>query len=71
MKYRNVFNIVLFFFFITTNLVAQNNNAVDLKKIWENTKSVDSIRFNALADYYKLNNQAQPDSTLRVLNYYY
>jgi tetratricopeptide (TPR) repeat protein len=70
MKYRNVFRIVLFFFFITTNFVAQNQSN-DLKAIWENTKNADSIRFNALADYYKLNNQAQPDSTLRVLNYYY
>ena len=70
MKYRNVFRIVLFFLFLTTNLVAQNQSN-DLKAIWENTKNADSIRFNALADYYKLNNQAQPDSTLRVLNYYY
>ena len=70
MKYRNVFRIVLFFFFITTNFVAQNQSN-DLKAIWENTKNADSIRFNALADYYKLNNQAQPDSTLKVLDYYY
>ncbi|RAR50959.1 tetratricopeptide repeat protein [Flavobacterium lacus] len=70
MKYRNVFRIVLFFFFITTNFVAQNKS-YDLKVIWENTKNADSIRFNALADYYKLNNQAQPDSTLKVLDYYY
>lgn len=70
MKYRNVFRIVLFLLFLTTNLVAQNQSN-DLKAIWENTKNADSIRFNALADYYKLNNQAQPDSTLKVLDYYY
>jgi tetratricopeptide (TPR) repeat protein len=70
MKYRNVFRLVLLFFFLTTSFVAQNKSN-DLKAIWENTKNADSIRFNALADYYKLNNQAQPDSTLKVLNYYY
>ncbi|RXR31866.1 tetratricopeptide repeat protein [Flavobacterium piscinae] len=70
MKYRNVFRLVLFFFFLTTSFVAQNKSN-ELKAIWENTKNADSIRFNALADYYKLNNQAQPDSTLLVLEYYY
>ncbi|MBC8884576.1 tetratricopeptide repeat protein [Flavobacterium piscinae] len=70
MKYRNVFRLVLFFLFLTTSFVAQNKSN-ELKAIWENTKNADSIRFNALADYYKLNNQAQPDSTLLVLEYYY
>ena len=64
------FNIVFLFIFSTINLVAQNNEK-ELKLIWENPKNADSIRFKALADYYILNNQAEPDSTLKVLNYYY
>lgn len=64
------FNIVFLFIFSTINLVAQNTEK-ELKLIWENPKNADSIRFKALADYYVLNNQAQPDSTLKVLNYYY
>jgi tetratricopeptide (TPR) repeat protein len=70
MNQNSFLKIVLLFFFSTTNFVAQNKS-VDLKTIWENTKNPDSIRFNALAEYYKLNNQAQPDATLVVLDYYH
>lgn len=47
-----------------------NSGNKSLKAIWENPKEVDSVRFRALAEYYIANNQAQPDSTLRVLDYY-
>jgi tetratricopeptide (TPR) repeat protein len=67
---NNFLKVVLFFIFSTTPLVAQNTT-VDLKSVWENTKNSDSIRFKALADYYTLNNQAQPDATLKVLEYYF
>jgi tetratricopeptide (TPR) repeat protein len=42
-----------------------------LKAIWENQKLVDSVRFKALSQFYILNNQIQPDSTLLVLEYYH
>jgi tetratricopeptide (TPR) repeat protein len=65
-----IYKILFFVIFSITNLAAQNNSLA-LKRIWENTQNADSIRFNALAEYYILNNQAQPDSTLKVLDYYY
>ncbi len=70
MNLNSILKIALLFIFSTTNFVAQNNS-VDLKRIWENSKNPDSTRYNALAEYYKINNQAQPDSTLKVLEYYY
>ncbi len=66
---KNSFLIIVFLF-STINIVAQNKS-IDLKSVWENTKNSDSIRFKALADYYILNNQAQPDVALEVLDYYY
>lgn len=65
-----VFNVVFLFLFSTTNLIAQTN-VNELKTIWENPKNADSVRFNALAEYYIINNQAQPDTTLKILEYYY
>jgi tetratricopeptide (TPR) repeat protein len=66
---KNSFLIIVFLF-STINIVAQNKS-IDLKSVWENTKNSDSLRFKALADYYTLNNQAQPDAALEVLDYYY
>jgi tetratricopeptide (TPR) repeat protein len=70
MNQNCAFKIIFLFFFSTSSFVAQNKS-IDLKAIWENTKNADSTRFNALAEYYKINNQAQPDATLKVLDYYY
>ncbi|WP_034058492.1 tetratricopeptide repeat protein [Lacinutrix jangbogonensis] len=42
-----------------------------LKLVWENEKGIDSVRFNALENYYEINNQTQPDSALVALEYYY
>lgn len=64
------FKIVFLFIFSTCSLIAQTSTS-ELKTIWENTKNPDSIRFKALADFYIANNQAQPDATLKVLDYYY
>ncbi len=70
MTQNSFLKIVFLFTFSTTNFIAQNNSD-DLKSVWENTKNSDSLRFKALADYYILNNQAQPDFALKVLEYYY
>jgi tetratricopeptide (TPR) repeat protein len=70
MKQNSFLKLVVVIIFSTSNFVAQNN-AADLKAVWENTKNPDSTRFNALAEYYKLNNQVQPDTTIKVLEYYY
>ena len=42
-----------------------------LKTVWEDEKKSDSIRFNALEEYYEINNQIKPDSTLAALDYHY
>jgi tetratricopeptide (TPR) repeat protein len=70
MNQNSFLKIVFLFIFSITNFVAQNKS-VDLKTVWENTKNSDSVRFKALADYYTLNNQTQPDVALKVLDYYY
>ncbi len=64
------YSLFLLSLFSTLTTIAQTKNS-SLQSIWENTKQPDSIRFNALAEYYILNNQAQSDSTLKVLDYYY
>ncbi len=74
MRYKNVHFKFCFLFLLlivsTLTTLAQTNNK-SLQSIWENPKQSDSIRFNALAEYYVSNNQVQPDSTLKVLDYYY
>jgi tetratricopeptide (TPR) repeat protein len=69
-QHINSLKILILLLSSTVTAFAQNNSNA-LKIVWENTKNADTIRFNALADYYMMNNQAQPDTTLKVLNYYY
>lgn len=69
-NYLASYILTLVFIFSTISLIAQTN-FTDLKAIWENSKNPDSTRFNALAKFYILNNQVQPDTTLKVLEYYY
>lgn len=70
MNKKFIISKIIIFIFSAANLFAQNQS-VDLKKIWQNIKNSDSVRFKALADYYALNNQAQPDSALKALDDYY
>ncbi len=70
MKFKNFYIVFLLFIVSTLTTIAQTNNK-SLQSTWENPKQSDSIRFNALAEFYVLNNQVQPDSTLKVLDYYY
>lgn len=70
MTQKSFLKFLFLFLFSTSNLFAQTTNRT-LKSTWENTKNDDTTRFNALAEYYRINNQAQPDSTLLVLDYYY
>jgi tetratricopeptide (TPR) repeat protein len=62
---------IFFLLIFSTTIVIAQNKSDDLKTVWENTKNSDSARFKALADFYILNNQVQPDTTLKVLDYYY
>ena len=68
---QNSFLKISFLLLFSTTIVIGQNKSDDLKTVWENTKNPDSARFKALADFYILNNQAQPDTTLKVLDYYY
>ena len=51
-----------------TNVYAQSDS---LRLIWLDEKQNDSIRFNALEEYYEINNQIKPDSTLASLDYHF
>lgn len=42
-----------------------------LRNIWEDERQMDSVRFNALENYFFQNQRVQPDSALLALNYYY
>ncbi len=67
---RNIFlKIVFLFIFSTTHFVAQNN-AVDLKTIWENSKNPDSTRFSAINEFYKKNTSSQPDYVLKLTDFH-
>ena len=45
--------------------------SVHLKAVWQNPNLEDSIRFHAHDEFYALNNQANPDTTLHFLAYHY
>jgi len=59
-------NFVLILLLLATTSSAQSIEHT-LKKIWEDEKEIDSIRFNALEEYYEINNQVKPDSALNIL----
>ena len=58
-------------FFIATPLLYSQHQADSLRAIWENTKQPDSLRFKALRQYDRWYSQSQPDSTLKVMQFYY
>lgn len=68
MKYKH--NLVLFCIIIFNYVLPQSSND-SLQNIWINKKLPDSVRFNALSIFYINNHQSFPDSTLKVLDYYY
>lgn len=70
MPQKYLLKTVLILIFSSHFLAGQSTNK-DLKAIWENANLADSIRFKALTEYFQLNNQAQPDSTLLVLDFYH
>ena len=61
--------ILLFLIIINTSYAQVSGDS--LRLIWENENQLDSIRFNALEEYYEINNQIKPDSTLTSLNYHF
>ena len=45
--------------------------ADSLRQIWEDESTIDTVRYNALENYFDLYNRVQPDSALMALDYYY
>lgn len=68
---KTILKIVIILFYGFSYFGYAQEKTDSLRLIWLNEKIEDSLRFNALAEYYRLNNQANPDSTLSVLDYYY
>ena len=62
---------ILLLFLIIINTSYAQVSGDSLRLIWENENQLDSIRFNALDEYYEINNQIKPDSTLTSLNYHF
>lgn len=46
------------------------NRSIHLRVVWENNTLEDSIRFKALEEFYELNHQTNPDTTLSVLEFH-
>ena len=66
---KNKTILLLFLMIINTSYAQVSGDS--LRLIWENENQLDSIRFNALEEYYEINNQIKPDSTLTSLNYHF
>jgi len=62
---------ILLLFLIIINTSYAQVSGDSLRLIWENENQLDSVRFNALEEYYEINNQIKPDSTLTSLNYHF
>lgn len=60
---------MLFLAFLTA--LGSFANTDSLRLIWENETLIDGVRFQALDAYYEQYSEAQPDSALRNMEYYY
>lgn len=70
MSQSSFLGIILLFFFPITSSVAQSRSH-ELKAVWENPRLVDSLRFNAIYEYYKNNTLSLPDSVILVTNFHF
>ena len=68
-KIQNI-NFILLLLFLATTISAQSN-ADTLRKIWEDEKEIDSIRFEAINKYYINHTHALPDSVLIPIDYHF
>jgi len=60
----------LSFLFLANNINAQSKND-SLRIIWENESQADTIRFQAIIDFYVSNTQSIPDSSLKLSKFHY
>ena len=66
---RRVFFISLCFSFF--QIIYSQNSADSLRIIWKDASQPDSLRFKAIRNYESLYGHSEPDSTLKVLEFYY
>ncbi|MFT4697042.1 MAG: tetratricopeptide (TPR) repeat protein [Flavobacteriaceae bacterium] len=70
-KFKNLKKGLFFLLLFIINIGTSQTNGDSLTNTWKDEKKSDSIRFNALEEYYEINNQIKPDSTLAALDYHY
>ena len=57
--------------FLSSSLTHAQHQSDSIRQIWEDETQIDSVRFNALENYFFLNQRVHPDSVLIALEYYY
>lgn len=62
--------VLLLFIFSAASTFAQNK-AIDLRAIWENSRIADSLRYNAISEYYQRTTLSQPDSVIPVTDFHF
>ena len=62
---------IIALFLCSIGIYSTSNAQDSLRLLWENDSLSDSIRFDALDEYYELYVHVLPDSVLSSLNYYY
>ena len=63
--------IIIFLLLASISLTYSQSQDDSLRIIWEDETQTDSVRFNALENYFFLNQRVQADSALLALEYYY
>lgn len=63
--------IIALFVCLISESAFPNSQTDSLRLVWENERLSDSIRFDALDEYYQLYVHVMPDSVLLTLDYYY
>ena len=63
--------LIFFIFLASASPVASQIKKGSLKNIWTNVNNPDSLRFEAIENYYYGNTYAKPDSVIPVTKYHY
>jgi len=71
LKFIDLKKSLIILLLLTINPVFSQTITNPLKKVWEDKKKSDSIRFKAINQYYLTNTHAQPDSVLVLIDYHY
>ena len=63
--------LIFFIFLASASPVASQIKKGSLKNIWTNVNNPDSLRFEAIENYYYKNTYAKPDSVIPITKYHY